>query len=176
MKGSILLDILHFIIFLGLTISGTLIALAGLLDNYAPLIIYGGYLAGFCSISSLFLYITSLSLSIYNNKVRQFWGSCAPLNFGLTMLGIVLTFININSNITLTWLIGIGVSIAFVFHRWRLVASLSALVIFHLVVITAPPIFGRHSGIVLIPLATTLVMVPIILNSYPSFTKFEDTR
>ena len=153
------------VIFAGLLVSGAMYAF-GLGGGDPKWVVPGGYLAWFFGLLSVMVYIIAVPLAVYRNAARKFWGDWCPLNFGLTLLGITLTFTKIEPVLVLAWPSLLGVGMAVALHRWRGTASRYVLILLNvaLLVLLAPtfPVLARHWEVLVLPLATTFIIVPTL--------------
>lgn len=150
------------VIFVGLLVSGTMLAL-GLGGGDKKWLVPGGYLAWFFGVLSMAVYIVALPLAIYRDAAKQFWSDWCPLNFGLTLFGATLTFTKVEQPIVLAWSSLLGVGIAVALHRWHGVASRYVLILVN-VMLLAPtlPFLARYWEVLILPLATAFVIVPAL--------------
>lgn len=154
------------VIFAGLLISGTMYTF-GLGGGDPKWVVPGGYLAWFFGLLSVIIYIIAVPLAIYRrDAARKFWADWCPLNFGLTLLGTTLTFTRIEPVLVLAWPSLLGVGMAVALHRWHWIASRYVLILLNvaLLVLLAPafPVLARHWEVLVLPLATTFIIVPTL--------------
>lgn len=155
-------SMVQVVIFAGLLIAGTMYAF-GLGGGPQWWVVPAGYLAWFFGLLSMIFYILAVPLAVYRDTARKFWGGWCPLNFGLTLFGITLIFTRIELPLVLAWPCLLGVGIGFAVFRWNAIASRCVLILFN-VLLLAPilPFVTLYWEVLVLPLATTLVIVPVL--------------